>query len=102
MTATSAPQGGTVSSIAVAPTRAPKSVAQDLACGIVPGGAGDAAARVGSRATHIQTRQWTPVVGMAQRGAGRKKLIQAQRAMKYIASDQPERTLQVQRAEDLA
>jgi hypothetical protein len=50
-------------------------VAQDFAGRIVTGRSGHAAARVGTSATHIETRQRPTIVGVAQCGPGREQLI---------------------------
>jgi hypothetical protein len=67
---------------------------------IWPEGAGDATARVRVRAAHVGSRQRCPGVGVAQHRSGAKELIERQSAMEDLATDQPERALEIKWAHD--
>src|SRR5215831_6542619 len=58
-------------------------IPQDHLRGIVAGGAGDAAARMGAGAAMIEAFERAPVVGVSEHWPCRKQLVQSQRAMKY-------------------
>jgi len=58
--------------------------------------------RVGAGTAHVQPLQGAAIVAVAQHRTGREQLIQAQRAVKNIAADQAEGTLEIERAHDLA
>ena len=75
-------------------------VAQDLARGVAPRIAGDAAARMGSGAAHIEALDRRAVAGVAQKRARGPELIQRHVAVHDVPAGQAECALQVQGRED--
>src|ERR1700733_15142936 len=76
-------------------------VGDDFARGIVAGCSGHAAARMRARSAHVQPRQGSAIVAVAQHRPCREHLVQAQGAVENVAADQPEGALEVERAHDL-
>ncbi len=68
----------------------------------MPRNAGDAAARMCSRAANIETRDRRTIVGEAGRRAHGEDLVHMQAAMEDIATDEAEFTLEIERSEHLA
>src|SRR5260370_22145229 len=79
----------------------PPEIGNDFARGVVAGGAGHAAARVRTRSAHVQSLQWAAIVAVSQHRPRREHLIQTQGAMKDIAADHAESTLELEPAHDL-
>src|SRR6202020_3043361 len=63
--------------------------------------AGDAAARMGSRAAHVQSLERSTVVPVPEHRPRREQLIEAEGAVEDVTAHQTEGTLEVQRGEDL-
>src|ERR1700722_13409357 len=76
-------------------------VGDDLARCVVPWHAGDAAARMGSRAAHVQSLERSTVVPVPEHRPRREQLIEAEGAVEDVATHQTEGALEVQRAEYL-
>src|SRR5271165_3710201 len=78
---------------------APPRVAQDLARGVVPRNAGDAAAGMRTGAAHVKPLERTAVIAVAEHRPRRKQLVECQRAVKNIAPGKTELALEIQRRE---
>src|SRR5579875_2432324 len=63
--------------------------------------AGDAAARMRAGAAHVETRDRSAIIGMAEHRARREDLSEIEAPMKYVAADKPEGPFEIERAEDL-
>src|SRR6185437_14573993 len=77
----------------------PVSILEDLARGIAPRQAGDAAAWVGARAAQIKARNRHPVIGVAVDGPHREELVERKRPVEDVATDEAELALEVERRE---
>ena len=64
--------------------------------------AGDAAARVGAGAAHVEAGDGGAIIGMTGHRAQAVELVQVERAVEDVAPHQAELALQVQRREHLA
>src|SRR5439155_16422007 len=76
-------------------------VAEDFARGIMPGNASDAAAGMRSGAAHVQALERAAIVAVPEHRPRRKQLVEGKRAVKKVAADEPEFTLEIQRRECL-
>src|ERR1700681_5037091 len=72
-------------------------IAKNFPRRVVSGHTGDAAAGVSARAAHIQALQRPAIVAMAEDRSRREQLVQRERAVEDIASDQSELALEVER-----
>src|ERR1700744_609589 len=77
-------------------------IREDFTRGVMSGSPRDTATRMGSGATHVQTLQRSAVVLISEHRARREHLIERQCAVKYVAADETEGALEIQRALDLA
>src|SRR5262245_25358292 len=80
----------------------PPPIRQDRTCRVVAGRAGDAAAGMRARAAVVEARDGAAVVGMAEHWPRPEELVKRQRAVEDIAADEPERLLEIERAQGLA
>src|SRR5258706_5488419 len=76
-------------------------IAQERGRGVVAGAAGDAAAGLRAAAAMVEAFQRPAIIGVAEHRPRREQLIERQRAMKNIAAEQAELTLQIERRENL-
>ena len=76
-------------------------VAKDFPRRIVARRAGDAAARMRARAAHVEAGDRRAVIGMAEHRAGRKNLVERQRAMKDVAAEKAEGAFEIERRKHL-
>ena len=76
-------------------------IPQDDTGGVMAGGAGDATAGMGARATMVEALERPAIVGMAEHWPRREQLVERQRAVKDVAAQQAELALQVERRQDL-
>src|SRR5580693_1654502 len=72
-------------------------IPQDHFRRVVAGGAGDAAAGMGAGAAMIEASQRSAIVGMSEHRPRREQLIQGQRAVEDVATEQPELALEIER-----
>src|SRR5205814_2163782 len=77
------------------------SPAQDLACGVEAGGAHDAAAWVGGRASQVEAVDRRPVARIAGHGTEREKLARGHRALEDVSAGEVEDALEVGRRKHL-
>ena len=77
-------------------------VTQDLPSGIVARSTGDAASRMASRTSQIETRDRTSIIRVTQHRTRREDLPQIERSVENIAADKSECSLKVERGKDLA
>ena len=71
-------------------------IADHLARGVMAGSAGDAAARMGRGAAHVEAGNGRAIVGVSEHGAGGIKLVETQAAMEDVAADEAEFALEVE------
>src|SRR5258707_9292685 len=76
-------------------------IPQNHARGVVAGGAGDAAAGMRAASAMVEALQRSAIIGVAEHRPRREQLIEGQRAVKYIAAEQAELALQIERRENL-
>src|SRR4051812_11467245 len=55
-----------------------------------------------ARSAHIQARERSPISAEAKHRSRAVQLIERQRAVKYVAADQPELALKIERRQDFA
>src|SRR5579872_3042390 len=77
-------------------------VAQDHLCGVVAGGAGDAAAGMGAGPAMVESLQRAAVIGVSEHRPRREQLVQRQRAVENIAAEKAELALQIERGKNLS
>ena len=66
------------------------------------GRARDTASRVASRAAQVETSDRTPIIRVAQHRTRREELPKIERSVEYIAANEAECPLEVERGQDLA
>src|SRR5580704_10872333 len=77
-------------------------IRDDLACRVMARGPGDAATGVRPGAAHVESAKRPAIVAIAEHGARREQLIEAQYPMHDVAVHQAEGALEVERTHDLA
>jgi len=75
----------------------PPEIAQDFASDVVAGRAGDAASGMPSRAAQIEPRDRATIIRVAQHRPRREYLPQIERAVEYVAADEAECSLEIER-----
>src|SRR4029077_19539051 len=76
-------------------------IAQDLARRVVTRSPRHAPARMRAGAAHVEPLQRSAVVAVAEHRARAEQLIEAQGAVRDVATDEPEGALQIERTHDL-